>query len=334
MSPCAKIDTHCHFLPPEYRDALAKNGHTNPDGMPAIPEWSVEGHLKMMKLVNVTKSYLSISTPGTDLVAGDNALARKLTRHVNDYAGELKKNDPQHFGFFASLALQDFEGSLLEIPHVFKNLNADGVTVMTNLHGSYLGHKDFDPIFNELNRRHAIVFIHPTTPCLSSGTHATPIAHVPRPMFEFLFDTARAVINLFLSGTVSRCPNITWLVPHCGGAFPPLINRFASIAPIVGLTGADPNLNPKWVKEQLNNRFYFDTAGFAFPEMIKGLLEYVTVDRILFGSDFPYTNLKYVETLSEQHDQHLPHVFPEEEDREKVNLKNAVQLFARKSTSL
>jgi predicted TIM-barrel fold metal-dependent hydrolase len=149
-------------------------------------------------------------------------------------------------------------------------------------------------------------------------------------MFEFLFDTARAVINLSLSGTVSRCPNITWIVPHCGGVFPPLINRFSSIAPIVGSTGVDPRLNPKWVKQQLNTRFYFDTAGFTFPEMMKGLLEYVTVDRILYGSDFPFTGLKHVEILSEQHDENLPDVFPDEEDREKVNRKNALQLFAKK----
>lgn len=287
----------------------------------------------MMKQVNVDKSYLSISSPGTHLVTGDTALARKLTRYVNDYAGDLKQNDPDHFGFFASLALEDIEGSIEEIPHAFDNLNADGITAMTNFHGCYLGHKKFDSIFDELNRRHAVIFIHPTTPCVSSGLHATPLTNFPNPMFEFLFDSARAVMNLFMSGTVSRCPNIKWIIPHCGGALPPLINRFSSIAPIVGTTGVDGNLSPKWVKEQLNTRFYFDTAGFAFPEMMKGLLEYVTVDRILYGSDFPFTNLKYVEILSDQHDQHLPDVFSEEEGREKVNQKNAVALFSKKSRS-
>ncbi|GAM40133.1 hypothetical protein TCE0_034r12242 [Talaromyces pinophilus] len=245
MSPYVKIDTHSHFLPPDYRNTLENNGHAHPDGMPGIPEWSVETHLEMMKSVNVTKSYLSISSPGTHLIAGDNKLTRKLTRYVNDYASELKKKYPDHFGFFATLALGDVMGSLEEIPHAFDNLNADGLTVMTNFHGSYLGHKDFDPIFDELNRRHAIVFIHPTTPCLLSGPSATPLSAIPRPMFEFLFDTARAIINLFLSGIVSRCSNITWIVPHCGGAFPPLINRFSSIGPIVGSTEVDPRLNPK-----------------------------------------------------------------------------------------
>ncbi|KAJ5717557.1 hypothetical protein N7488_003203 [Penicillium malachiteum] len=314
MSLHEKIDTHSHFLPPEYRTALAQNGHTHPDGMPDIPEWSIEGHLEMMESVNVTKSYLSVSSPGTHLIAGDNKLAAKVTRDVNNYAGELKRQYPEQFALFASLDLADVEGSLNEAPHAFDNLNADGVTVMTNYHGSYLGHKDFDPIFDELNRRHAVVFMHPTTPCLSSRGHATPLA-VPKPMFEFLFDTVRAVINLFLSGTVSRCPNITWLVPHCGGALPPLINRFSGIAPIIGLQGSDPKISPEWVKEQLKTRFYFDTAGFAFPEMMKGLLEYVT----------------HVQILSEEHGRHLPDVFPKEEEQKKVNSENALKLFTGKA---
>ena len=285
----------------------------------------------MMKSVNVTKSILSISSPGTHLKAGDHALARKVTRYCNEFGAEVKKRKPEQFGFFASLPLVDVEGCLQEIPHALDNLNADGFVVMTNFHGSYLGHKDFDAIFDELNRRKAIVFMHPTTPCLQSGTAATPLPDFPRPMFEFLFDTARAVINLFLSGTVSRCPNIRFLVPHIGGTFPPLINRFASVGPLLKLPGIDPKVNPAWVKEKLNTQFYFDTAGWAFPEQIKGLLNYVTVDRILYGSDFPFTNIAAVGALSGEHDQFLPDVFPNDEDRQKLCSMNAVKLFDGKS---
>ena len=285
----------------------------------------------MMKSINCTKSILSISSPGTHLKAGDTALARKVTRYVNEFGADVKKRRPDQFGLFASLPLEDVEGCLEEIPHALDNLNADGFVVMTNFHGSYLGHKDFDPIFDELNRRKAIVFMHPTTPCLPSGTAATPLPDFPRPMFEFLFDTARAVINLFLSGTVSRCPNITFLVPHVGGTFPPLINRFANIGPLLNLPGIDPSVSPAWVKEKLNTQFYFDTAGWAFPEMTKGLLNYVTVDRMLYGSDYPFTRLNAVEALSHEHDQFLPEVFPDDEDRQKLCSRNAVKLFSGRS---
>ncbi|EXJ79839.1 hypothetical protein A1O3_08124 [Capronia epimyces CBS 606.96] len=332
MPPYPKIDCHSHYLPPGYREALAEHGHTHPDGMPAIPQWSEESHLDMMKTVNVTKSVLSISSPGTHLKAGDNALARKVTRYVNEFGADLKRRRPDQFGFFASLPLADVQGCLEEIPYALDELNADGFVVLTNFHGSYLGHKDFDPIFDELNRRKAIVFMHPTTPCLPhGGAAATPLADFPRPMFEFLFDTARAVINLFLSGTVGRCPNITFLVPHVGGAFPPLINRFASVGPALNLPGLDPKVTPTWVKERLNQQFYFDTAGWALPEQIKGLLQYVTVDRMLYGSDFPFTPLQTVAPLSLEHDQYLPEVFPDQEEREKLCSKNALKLLNRQS---
>jgi 6-methylsalicylate decarboxylase len=285
----------------------------------------------MMKSINVTKSIISVSSPGVHLKSGDHQLARKLARHVNEVASDLKKRRPEQFGFFASLPLADVEGCLQEIPYALDELNADGFVVMTNFHGSYLGHKDFDGIFDELNRRKAIVFMHPTTPCLGSGTAATPLPQFPRPMFEFLFDTARAVMNLFLSGTVKRCPNITFLVPHMGGAFPPLITRFSSAAPLMNLGGAASELSPAWVRERLNTQFYFDTAGWAFPDQIKGLLEYVTVDRMLYGSDFPYTPLPIVQSLSKEHDEHLPRVFANAEEREKLCSRNAVKLLGHRA---
>jgi 6-methylsalicylate decarboxylase len=291
-------------------------------------EWSEESHLEMMKAFNVKKCYLSVSTPGVHLKQGEHELARKLARYVNDVAADLKKRRPDQFGFFASLPLADIEGCMQEIPRALDELNADGFVVLTNFHGTYLGHKDFDALFDELNRRKAKVFIHPTTPCLHSGTKATPL-DFPRPMFEFLFDTARAVINLFLTGTIKRCPDITFLLSHCGGTFPPLINRFASAAPIMKLGGAANELSPAYVKARLNSQFYFDTAGWAFPEMAKGLLEYITVDRMLYGSDFPYTPMGVVGALSEEHDIHLPKVFASEEERQKLCSQNAMQLFKK-----
>ena len=294
-------------------------------------EWNEESHLAMMKSINVTKSILSISSPGVHLKAGDHELARKLARHVNDVGADLKRRKPDQFGFFATLALADIEGSLEEIPRALDELNADGFAMLTNYSGTYLGHKDFDAIFDELNRRKAILCMHPTTPCMPSGSTADPLSPIPRPMFEFLFDTARAVINLFLTGTVQRCPNITFVVPHCGGAFPPLINRFSGAARLMKLGGPAARLSPQWVKERLNTQFYFDTAGASFPEMTKGLLEYVSVDRILYGSDFPFSDLPMVRAFSDDHDKCLPTILPYPEDREKLCSGNAVKLLTKGS---
>ena len=119
-----------------------------------------------------------------------------------------------------------------------------------------------------------------------------------------------------------------------GGAFPPLINRFSSVAPLLGLPGIDPELTPAFVKEKLNTQFYFDTAGWPFTEQIRGLLEYVSVDRMLYGSDFPYTPLKPVIMLSEDHDKYLGEVFRKEEDREKLCRGNARKLLKMGEPSL
>lgn len=334
MAPYEKIDVHSHFVPPEYRTTSIEHGHEFPDGMPGIPPWTEEAHLHMMETTNITKSIISITSPGTHLVRNDNPLARKLTRYCNTFASELSTRRPSQFSFWASLPLPDVEGSLDEIAFAMDTLGAAGVTMETNHHGTYLGDPSLTPVFTELNRRKAIIFIHPTTPCLGSGTPAIPLPQYPRPMFEFLFDTARAVMNLFLSGTIAACPNLTFIIPHVGGALPPLINRFATIPTVLNLPGVDPSVNPAWVKERLNSQFYFDTAGWALPEQIKGLLGYVTVERMLYGSDFPYTPLKAVQVLSGEHDEYLKEVFPERADQERLCTGNARMLLEGRGSKI
>ena len=326
MAPARKIDVHSHFVPPRYRKALEENGHKNPDGMPGIPPWTEQSHLEMMEQLNVSKCILSITSPGTHLVHGNDELARKVTREANGDAADLKKRMPDKFGFFASTPLPDIEGTLEEIRYAFDELNADGINLKTNHHGTYLGDKKFDPVMKELNRRKAIVFIHPTTPCLPSGDPAIPLPGYSRSFFEFFFDTARCVINLFCSETIARYPDITYILSHCGGALPPMIRRFSSGARVIGIQDV---VNPEVVLDRLHNQFYFDTAGWAFPEQIKGLLEYTSIDRIMFGSDFPWTPMKFVAELSEDHDKYMPTVIPNTEDQEKLCEKNAIKLLQR-----
>jgi 6-methylsalicylate decarboxylase len=218
-----------------------------------------------MKTLFISKSILSISSPGTHLKEGDDTLARKVTHECNTYASDLCRRHPQQFGFWASLPLPDIEGCPAEIPYALDELNADGVTFETNIRGRYLGDKAFDPIFDELNRRKAKVFLHPTTPCVKDchagqGPHYTAaLTQYPNPMFEFMFDTARAVINLFLSGTVARCPNITFIIPHAGGALVPLVQRFTRFAPYI--LGIQEHVSNDVVREMFRRQFYFDLAG-------------------------------------------------------------------------
>jgi predicted TIM-barrel fold metal-dependent hydrolase len=325
MTLHSRIDVHSHFLPPFYREALANNGHSHPDGMPAIPEWSIDAHLHMMKTANVSKSVLSISSPGTHIVAGNDTLGRNTTRECNAYAAKMKKEDPEKFGFWAALPLPDVDAALHEIDQAWEE-GADGFGLMTNYHGTYIGSPTFDAIFSKLNDLGATVFIHPTKPCVQQGSgasaqtlDATPLGtQYPVPVFEFFFDTARAVVNLFGSGTVDRSPNVTFIIPHSGGALPPLLSRFTQFSNVVP---GGKVMDASKVREQLDKQFYFDLAGFIFDGesggqgQLKAFVEgfEISHERLLYGSDFPFTKTQFVEMFAKRMKDGLEHLFGEEQ---------------------
>lgn len=325
-----KIDVHSHFVPDKYREDCLSVGLDKPDGVVGIPTWSEEQHLKMMDSLNISKAFLSITSPGTHLIRGDDELGRRITRECNVAAAQFKKRCPSRIGYFASTPLPDVQGTIEEVHLALDRdgLNADGVAVKTNHHGTYLGDPAFDSVWRLLDQKHAVVFIHPTTPCMPSGDPATPLAaYYPQPMLEFFFETARAVANLFLSGTVSKYPNITYILSHCGGALPPLIRRICGAAPILGLDQG--NLSAEKIKIQLNSQFYFDTAGWSLPEQLTGLLQYVSAERILYGTDFPWTPLSVVTELSTSHDRHIPELFANKRKVDDITWKNAQRVFGR-----
>ncbi|BCS23923.1 amidohydrolase family protein [Aspergillus puulaauensis] len=303
-------------------------GYSKPDGMPGIPAWSEEDHLKLMAQANITKSILSISSPGTYLVPGDDHQARFLSRECNKFAADLKRRHPDRFGFWAALPLPDVEGSLLELAYALDHLNADGVAVFTNSRGTYLGDESLDPVFQELNRRNATVFVHPTSPCMPDGqSPAAPLTRYPNPMFEFFFDSARAVINLFLSETTANFTDITYIISHAGGALPPTIERFTSFAS--SILGLPFEINSDVVKEAFARQFYFDLAGFAFPDQVYGLLRYVDASRIVYGSDYPYTPASGVLSIANTINENIGEAFPRRKDRQAIFTGNAQRILAR-----
>lgn len=286
-----------------------------------------------MQELSITKSILSITSPGTHITPGEDASGRKLTRDCNKYAAGVVSRHPTKFGFWATLPLPDVAGSLDEIAYALDELHADGIGVETNHHGKYLGDAAFDTVFAELERRKATVFIHPTGPCIahSSGPQAAvPLPQYPSPMFEFFFDTARAVTNLFLSGTVARCPNVTFILSHGAGALPPIVERFTSFA--TSILGLELELNSDILKETMRRQFYLDLAGFVFPDQIHGVLRYVGPDRLLYGSDYPYTPAKTVELLMGKMELGLKDLFPEEKTRRAILLGNAQKLLAKRKS--
>jgi 6-methylsalicylate decarboxylase len=260
---------------------------------------------------SIAKSVLSITSPGTNLKLNDRDLARQLTMQSNDEIAEICRKQPDRFGFFASLPLPDIQGSIAEIDRALDKLGAFGFAIMTNSHGYYAGDPELDEVFAKFDERRAIVFMHPTSCCSQQSPQATrPLSKYPAPMMEFFFDTTRAVINLILSGTVKRYPNITFLVSHCGATLPTLLERFTAFSSAIlkegsGVTAAD-------VKDLLSSRFYFDLAGFPWPDQIHGLLRITNASRLLYGSDFPYTPASAIKSMGITMDKGLNQLFDSE----------------------
>lgn len=288
-----------------------------------------------MDSTGIQKSYLSITSPGVHLVAGKDALAKQLARDCNEFAYSIKREMPDRFGSFASLPLPDLEGSIKELDYVCDHLKADGVVLHTNYHGKYLGDNYFQPIFKELNRRGVVVFIHPTSPCTMTAPGCAhlkggPLPQYPVPVFEFMFETCRCVIDLFLSGAISRYPNIRYILPHAGGALPPLIQRFSEAATLIPNLSLDTSVTPEGVRAMLNDRFWFDTAGPTFPEQIKSLLHYVRPDRICYGTDYPFTPFQGVQHLGRIMEENLATMLDSQEERDGVYGNNALRLLKKK----
>ncbi|WP_328980097.1 amidohydrolase family protein [Streptomyces canus] len=273
------IDVHAHLLPDFYVEQATAAGHAHPDGMGGWPSWSVEAHLDLMDRNGIDTAMLSMSSPGVHF--GDDKAARLLARRVNEYTAELTRDHPGRFGNFVSLPLPDVDASLEEIAFAYDELDADGVALLTHTHGVYLGDPRLEQVFAELDRRRAVVFLHPTSPV---GWEQSALAR-PRPMVEYIFDTARAVTDLVMAGVVARYPRIQVIVPHCGGAVPVLADRINEFMRLFVPSEKTPAQD---AVQQLRG-LYYDMAGTAFPRQVPALLKLVDPDRVLFGSDYCWT---------------------------------------------
>ncbi|HEX8080535.1 MAG TPA: amidohydrolase family protein [Jatrophihabitans sp.] len=276
------IDVHSHFVTEEYVLEATRAGHQQPEGMPRWASWSAAEHLALMDQAGVRTSMLSVSSPGTHF--GDDEAARRLSRCLNEFGIEQVHAHPGRFGHFASLPFPDVSGSLVELAYALDVLGSDGVALLSNAHGVYLGDERYEPVYAELDRRGATVFVHPVSP---PNWQAVSLNR-PRPMLEFLFDSARTASDLVLRGVLTRYPDIDWIFSHSGGALPVLAERIQLFGEMLpggvagGLAGGRP------VSEQLG-KLWYDIAGTPFPNAAEALVRAFGCERVLYGSDYCWT---------------------------------------------
>jgi len=264
----------------------------------------VSYHLDFMAANNIEKSFVSCSSPGTNLYPNDTAANIQITREFNNYTSDLKQQYPDKFGFFASLPLPDIDAALLEIDRALDELNADGFVLLSNHWGLYHGDPKLAPLYEKLNARGSVIFIHPTIPCPKNapgditGTprldYVAPLMWAYQaPVIEFFFDAARTVSDLILTGTVQNYANVKWIIPHCGGVLPAVFERFLRTSSLLGAkVGSDRPAIPYTLANAtalLEKQFWFDLAGFSMSSQIWSMSRFWGANKFLYGSDFAFT---------------------------------------------
>jgi predicted TIM-barrel fold metal-dependent hydrolase len=287
MAPTTtRIDVHHHVLP-EFYIAAQREAGISGTAYRGFPDWSPENSLALMEDHRIASTILSFTSPG--IYFGDLAQTRDLARRCNDYLAALAENHPGRFGGFAFLPLPDIDASLAEIERVLDDLKLDGITLLTSVDERYIGDPKFEPIYEELNRRRVVTFIHP---CYPPGTEARDW-NIPRMMIDYPFETTRVATNLILNGVMERHGNIPFILSHAGGTLPFLAHRIAIFDKLTSLRENYPEGALAYMK-----KFYFDTALSGDRVPLDALSGIIDPSHILFGSDYPYVseNVVAIET--------------------------------------
>jgi predicted TIM-barrel fold metal-dependent hydrolase len=308
-----RIDVHHHILPPPYmlraRDrvlAISDRDHFR------LLNWTPAGAIEEMDKTGIATAITSLGLPGVWF--GGARAARTLARTCNEYAAKMVGDCPGRFGFFAAVPLPDQEGSLREAEYALDVLKADGIGLVSSYDNKWPGDVSFAPVFEELNRRKAVVFIHPAVP--GCCDHLMP--GIPASTIEFLFDTTRAITSLLVNGTFSRFPDIHFVFCHAGGTMPVLAARTAAFVQ-----------RHKEIADRLPNgpafelrKLYYDVANSTNPSSMGALMNLVPTSQMLFGSDFPYVPAAVTADG-------LDHFGLSSADLQAISRENATLLFPR-----
>ncbi len=281
------IDTHHHIYPPKHTASNLKRIVDDASDVPSslYTNWSPRYSLDQMDQNGVATAIVSVSSPGVWF--GKNEEGRKNARAVNEYGAQMVKDFPGRFGMWGAIPLPDTEGSLREIEYIFDVLKLDGVGLLSSYdNGKLLGHSNFAPVMDELNRRKAVVFVHPTVSCC-----ADPVHHMNNTIIEFPTDTTRAIADLVYSGTLMRCPNIRFIFSHGGGTVLMLLSRLSGRRLSLEERAA---MIPNGFEHELQ-KLYYDLASVAVnPTAMQALFNVIPKENILFGSDCPFWTIETI----------------------------------------
>ncbi|MBC8988811.1 MULTISPECIES: amidohydrolase family protein [Micromonospora] len=270
------IDVHHHIIPDFYAAELRELGGSTVLSGVDRPTWSRAGSLAMMDRQGIRAAIVSL-WPGVPPL--DRARSRALARRLNEYLAEFVAAGDCRFGAFAVLPFPHLDDCVAEFVHAVDVLGLDGLGLLTNYDGLYVGDRRLDPLLAEAERRRTPIFVHPAVPPATGQ----PAFGLPLSLYEFPFETVRLVAQLLYNGTLERFPELRIILSHGGGGVSYYADRL-TYGPVINRDLADrlPD-DPLAVLRRL----YFDVA-MCGRHALASLRLFADPERVLVGSDYPF----------------------------------------------
>lgn len=290
-APAKLIDIHHHYYPPVYQQALRdRQTKHNGSGLDVQLTWTKQEDLAQIDKSGVTTAVLSLASTAGAWFDGTAKTGEYMARSCADFAAEMVRDHPGRYGLFAPLSMINMDATLKEIEYAFGTLHADGINLQTSYGNRWLGDPVYKPVLEELDRRKAVVFVHPLAAdcCTNLSVGAFPA------VIEVPHDTTRTVLSLLLSGTFTRLRNIKWIFSHAGGTVPFLAGRIEAFYD--KKARAPGGFAPDGIEAEFR-RLYYDTANATHPAAMAALTKLVPFSQITYGTDYPYFPLNQIEAL-------------------------------------
>ncbi|MEE2762102.1 MAG: amidohydrolase family protein [Pseudomonadota bacterium] len=286
------------------------------------------GRIGAMDEAGINVQILSAHTPGVQNVPGQKGIdfAQRLNKMI---ANGPMITYPGRFQAYATLPLQDPEASADELERAVRE---DGfVGAMTNgfIGKKFLDHPDFEPVLARAEALEVPIYLHPGFPpdevfeiyyriMQSEYNEEYQDYILSGPGYGWHQEVITQCLRLIITGVFDRFPKLQMIVGHMGEGLPFFYER------IVGDLGdVTENALNKPVGQYFNDNFWFTTSAFFQDELLHLLLKYISVDRVMFGTDYPFADMK------QGTDWFRAVVLPRDA-KEKIAFRNAEKLFGIK----
>jgi predicted TIM-barrel fold metal-dependent hydrolase len=275
-----RVDMHAHAFPAAYLDALDAGGVNGTAFVRALgageESADVDRRLADMDAAGVDLEVLSPSSLAPSLA--DPAAASAAATLLNDRYAAMVAARPDRFAAFATLPLPHLDAALAGLDDALARPGVVGIAVSTAIAGVSIADARFEPLFEALDRRAALLFIHPAGEAASSSliTGLGLAWALGAPVEDTI-----SVTHLMARGIPARFPRLRIVNAHLGGALPMLLRRLENQWPRIAPDAPEP-------PSAAVRRMWFDTVSHGHAPALVAARSSFGADRLVLGTDYPY----------------------------------------------